>query len=106
MHGVARLIVEILRDPVLGVDTRPAVGEDFDPLRDPVIRARVRYGHNYVARYLRYVEGKVPLWFRSLLGCGKFQFIGTHVSSFQNYSLTKAPKASYDIWLSLKKRFL
>ena len=46
-----------------------------------------------------------PLWFRSLLGCGKFQFIGSHVSSFQNYSLTKAPKVSYDIWLSLKKRF-
>ena len=47
----------------------------------------------------------IPLWFRSLLGCGKFKFIGSHVSSFQNYSLTKAAKVSYDIWLSLKKDF-
>ena len=59
MHGVTRLIVEILRDPVFGVDTRPAVGEDFDPLGNPVVRAGVRYGHADVAGYPRYVEGKV-----------------------------------------------
>ena len=33
-------------------------------------------------------EGSSTLWFRSLLGCGKFQCIGSHVSSFFSELLT------------------
>ena len=52
------------------------------------------------------MQSQGSLWFSSLLGCGKFQFICSHVSSFQKYSLTKAPKVSYDICLSLISFFV
>ena len=61
-----------------------------------------------MSKFIRIYSNKVnpTLWFRSVLGCGKFQLFGSHVSSFQNYSPTKAPKVSSDIWLSHKKQFL
>ena len=84
--------------PKFGVEEMEVVNKDGEEAQEEEMDQDDRLAEGKVAMDTAELkEGEVALWFHSLLGCGNFQFIGSHVSSFQNYSLNKAPKVSYDI---------